>query len=88
MPPSLVLLALVAIAVPTAARAVFGRPRLLVAALLASAIAVVVAQAAGELARLGIGVIGDAQLGAAAFASAIGTTLVMLVEPRAGRARA
>jgi hypothetical protein len=87
MPPSLVVLALVAVAVPAASRAVFGRPRLLLAASIASAIAVVIAQALGELARLGVGVAGDAQLGAAAVASALATALVALVERSGARRR-
>ncbi|HYY53768.1 MAG TPA: hypothetical protein VFA01_00175 [Candidatus Dormibacteraeota bacterium] len=82
MPPSLVLLGLLAIAIPTAARALVGRPRLLAAALLASAIGALIAQVAGELARSGIGVIGDTQLGLAAVASAFATAVVALVEPR------
>lgn len=88
MPPSLVLLALVAVAVPAAARAIVGRPRLIRAALLASAVAVVIAQAIGELSRTGFGVVGDTQLAAAVIASAVGTALVALVEPRRKRARA
>ena len=85
MPPSLVLLGLVAVAVPAGARAVLGRPRLLLAATIASVVAVVIAQTIGELARFGVGVAGDAQLGAAAVASAVATAFVALLER--GRAR-
>jgi len=85
MPPSLVLLGLVAVAVPAVARAVLGRPRLLLAATIASVVAVVIAQTLGELAQLAVGVAGDAQLGAAAVASAVATAFVALLER--GRAR-
>jgi membrane associated rhomboid family serine protease len=88
MPPSLLLLALIAIAIPTAARALLGRPRLLLAALGTSLVGAIVAQAAGELTRVGVGVIGDTQLAAAVAGSVVGTALVMLVEPRRTRARA
>jgi hypothetical protein len=85
MPPSLVLLGLVAVAIPAGAHAFAGRPRLLVAALVASAAAVAVAQALAELSRASAGVVGDAQLGAALIASALATAFVALVEPRRRR---
>ena len=87
MPPSLVLLGLIAIALPAGAHALLGRPRLLLAAFVASAVAVVVAQVAGELARVSVAVVGDAQLGAAVVASAFGTALVALAEPSDNRKR-
>ncbi len=80
MPPSVVLLALVAIAVPSAARAVLGRPRLLFAATLASAIAVLIAQVLGELAGSSIAVVGDAHVGPAVVASALACAVVALIE--------
>ena len=88
MPPALVLLGLVAVAVPAAAHALFGRPRLVIAAVVASAVAVVVAQVAGELARINVAVVGDAQLGAAIVASVFGTALIALAEPSSKRLRA
>lgn len=80
MPASLVLLALVAVAVPSAARAVVGRPRMLLAATLASGVASVAAQVVGELTRTGLGVVGDAQVGAAVVGSALASAVVALVE--------
>ncbi len=80
MPPSVVLLALVAVGVPSAARAIVGRPRLVLASTLASAVAVVVAQVAGEVARSPLAVVGDAQLGPALLASAFASAVVALVE--------
>ena len=74
------LLALVAIGVPSAARAVLGRPRLQIAATLASASGVVVAQVIGELARSPLAVVGDAQVGLALVASAFACVVVALVE--------
>ncbi len=76
----MVLLALVAVGVPSAARAVLGRPRLLLAATLASAVGVVLAQVAGELPRSPVAVVGDAQLGPALVASALASAVVALVE--------
>lgn len=80
MPPSLVLLALVAIGVPSAARALLGRPRLQLAATLASAVASLAAQALGELTRSPTAVVGDTQVGAAVLASVLACAVVALVE--------
>ncbi len=80
MPPSIILLALVAIGVPSVARAVLGRPRLSLASTLASVLAVVLAQVAGELARWSLAVVGDTQIGAALAASAFACVVVGLVE--------
>ncbi len=88
MPPSIALLALVALAVPSGARAVLGRPRLQLAATLAAAIAVTLAQLVGELSRAGLGLVGDAQLGAAVLVSAFACAVVALVEgPHTRRSR-
>lgn len=80
MPPTLVVLALVAVAVPAAARAALGRPRLLLPAMLASAAAAALAQAGADLVRLGLGVVGDTQLGAAVAACVFATAVVALAE--------
>ncbi len=63
MPPALVILALVAIGVPSGVRALFGRPRSLLAGWVAGATAAVFAQSVGELAGWRGGTLGDAQLG-------------------------
>lgn len=73
-------LAVVAIGVPSAARALLGRPRLGLAATLASVIAVVLAQVAGDLGRWSVFVLGDTQLGPALAASAFACVVVALVE--------
>ena len=62
MPPALIPLALVAIGVPAALRAAFGRPRSLGRAWLLALAAVGVAQAAGELTGSRLGMLGDAQV--------------------------
>lgn len=86
MPPAVVPLALVAIGVPAALRALVGRPRALGAAWLAAFAAVAVAQAVGELSGSRVGVLGDAQLLFAAIAALITSALLMLRE-RASRGR-
>ena len=85
MPPAVVPLALVAIGVPAAARALLGRPRALGTAWLAAFAAVAVAQAVGELSGTRIGVLGDAQLLFATVAAAL-TSLLLSVRERASRA--
>lgn len=80
MPPALVPLALVALGVPAAARATFGRPRSLATAWLAAAAAVAVAQVVGELAGVRIGTLGDAQLLLAGVASAVTSGALAVVE--------
>lgn len=82
MPPAIVPLALVALGVPAAFRAVLGRPRALSSAWLAAAAAAAIAQVAGEVTGLRIGVLGDAQLLLAAVASALTSTLVAVLERR------
>jgi hypothetical protein len=87
MPPALILLALLAIGVPSALRAAFGRPRFQLAAVGASAVAVLVAQALGELVRSRVAVIGDTQAGLALIGALAACALVTMVERRAGTAR-
>ena len=82
MPPALIPLALVAIGVPAAVRAALGRPRSLGAAWILAAAAVALAQAAGEIAGLRVGVLGDAQLLLAAVAALMAAFAVSLAEPR------
>ena len=82
MPPALIPLALVAIGVPAALRAVLGRPRSLGAAWILAAAAVALAQAAGEIAGLRVGVLGDAQLLLAAIAALVAAFAVSVAEPR------
>jgi hypothetical protein len=80
VPPALVPLALVAIGVPAALRALVGRPRALGRAWLLAAAAVAVAQAAGELSGGRLGVLGDAQLLYAIAAAAVAAIAVGLAE--------
>ena len=82
MPPALIPLALVALGVPAALRAVLGRPRSLGAAWILAAAAVALAQAAGEISGLRVGVLGDAQLLLAAVAAFVAAFAVSLAEPR------
>lgn len=84
MPPAIVPLALVALGVPAALRAATGRPRALASAWLAAAAAAAVAQVAGELLGLRVGVLGDAQLLAAAALSTLTSAVVALLERREG----
>ena len=86
MPPAVIPLALVAIGVPAALRALVGRPRALGTAWLAAIAAVAVAQAIGELAGSRVGVFGDAQLLFAAVAAAV-TSALLIVRERASRGR-
>ena len=83
MPPDLVPLALVAIGIPAALRAITGRPRALVAAWLAGLVAVAIAQTLGELTSTRVAVLGDAQLGAAVVAALITSVLLVLREAAA-----
>ena len=82
MPPAVLVVALVAIAVPAALKAMWGRPRGLPAAWLASLAAVAVAQSAGELAGSRLGVLGDAQLLLAGLGAALASLAVAAVETR------
>jgi len=85
MPPALIPLALVALGVPAAFRAVLGRPRSLVAAWILAAAAVALAQAAGEIFGSRLGVLGDAQLLLATGAAAVAAFAVSVAEPRGTR---
>lgn len=82
MPPAIVPLALVALGVPAAFRAVLGRPRALGASWLGALAASAVAQAAGELTGTRVGVLGDAHLLYAGAASALVSAAVALLERR------
>jgi len=85
VPPALVALALVAVGVPAAARALLGRPRALGRAWLLAFAAVACAQALGELAGWTAGVLGDAQLLLAGAAAALASTAVAIAEGPAKR---
>lgn len=82
MPPAVIPLALIAVGVPAALRALVGRPRALGAAWIGSAAAVAAAQAVGELLGWRAGLLGDAQLLAAFVAAAAASALVALFEKR------
>lgn len=71
MPPALIPLAVVALGVPAAMRAIIGRPRSLGRAWLLALAAAAIAQAAGELTGTRIGMLGDAQLLFAAFGAGV-----------------
>jgi hypothetical protein len=85
VPPAVVPLALVAIGIPAALRALVGRPRALGLAWLAGVVAVAVAQAAGEISGARVGILGDAQLVPAA-AAALVTSAVIAWRETASRA--
>jgi hypothetical protein len=82
VPPAIVPLALVALGVPAAFRALLGRPRALGASWLAALAASAVAQAVGELSGTRVGVLGDAQLLFAGAASALTSGVIALLERR------
>jgi len=82
MPPALVTVALVALGVPAALRALTGRPRSLGAAWLGAAAAATLAQGLGELLGSRAGVLGDAQVLLAAVGSTLASFAVAAVEPR------
>lgn len=82
MPPALIPLALVALGVPAAMRAAFGRPHSLGAAWVLAVAAVAFAQAAGEISGSRLGVLGDAQLLLAAIAALVASFAVSVAEPR------
>ena len=85
MPPALIPLALVALGIPAALRALLGRPRSLGAAWVLAAAAVALAQAVGEISGSRIGVLGDAQLLLAVVAAAAAAAAVSVAEPRRTR---
>jgi hypothetical protein len=80
LPPAIVVLGLVAIGVPAAVRAAFGRPRALGRSWLLAAALALVAQALGELAGVSLGVLGDAQLALAIVAAGIAAAIVGVAE--------
>lgn len=82
MPPAIVPLALVALGVPAAFRAILGRPRTLGSAWLAAGAIAAVAQVAGEILGLRVGVLGDAQLLLATAGAVLTSTLVAILERR------
>jgi len=82
MPPAVIAVALVAVGVPAALRALLGWPHGLPAAWLASFAAVAVAQSAGELAGYRVGVLGDAQVLLAAVGATLASVGVAVVETR------
>lgn len=82
MPPAVIAVALVALGVPAALRALVGRPNSLAAAWLASLAAAAVAQSIGELAGSRFGVLGDAQLLLAAVGATLASVGVAAVETR------
>lgn len=80
VPPALVVIALVALAVPAAAHALSGRPRGLGTAWLAAMAAAVLAQAAGELVGARFGMVGDAQVALAAAGATLASLGVAAAE--------
>jgi len=74
MPPALIPLLLLAVGVPAALRATFGRPRAIGPAWLLAFVAVLVAQTLGELLGWRSGVLGEAHL----LPAAIGASLASL----------
>jgi hypothetical protein len=83
MPPALVPLALVAVGIPAACRALLGRPRSLRAGWVAAGAAVLLGQAAGELTGLTVGLLGEAQLLLASVGALLASALVAAAERRA-----
>jgi hypothetical protein len=80
LPPALLVLGLVAVGVPAAVHAAFGRPRSLGRASLLAAALTLAAQALGELGGVSLGVLGDAQLLLAAVAAGIAAAIVAIAE--------
>ncbi len=78
-------LALIAIGVPAALRALAGRPQSLLAAWVLAASLAAVAQALGEVLGSRIGVLGDAQVLLAAAAASVAAIAVAVAERRATR---
>ena len=85
MPPTVVVLALVAAGVPAGVRAAFGRPRSLAKACLLALALAASAQAHGELDGVTFGVVGDAQLLLAVVCAVAAAGLVAIAEGRAKR---
>jgi hypothetical protein len=80
MPPAVVVLGLVALGVPAAVRAAFGRPRSLGRAWLLAGALALAAQALGELSGVSLGVLGDTQLALAIVAAGIAAATVAVAE--------
>jgi hypothetical protein len=85
VPPALVPLALLAIGIPAALRAVLGTPRSLGRAWLLALTAVAIAQAAGELTGSRFGVLGDAQVLFAALGALLAALGLAIAEGDAKR---
>lgn len=80
MPPALVPLLLVAIAVPAAVRAAFGRPQAIGPTWLLASVAALAAQAVGELAGVRSGVLGEAHILLAAIGAGLASVIVVAAE--------
>ena len=80
MPPALVPLALVALGVPAAVRAAFGRPKGMLAAWVLSAAAVLAAQTVGEIGGWRTGTLGEAQVLFACAGAALASLAVVVLE--------
>ena len=80
LPPALVPLALVAIGVPAALRAAFGRPKGMAAAWALSFAAALVAQVAGEIGGWRTGTLGEAQVLFAVLGAALASVAVVVLE--------
>ncbi len=85
MPPAVIAVVLIGIGVPAAMRAILGRPRGLPGAWIASLVAVLVAQALGELGGVRSGVAGDAQVALALVGAALASGGVAIAETRRRR---
>lgn len=80
MPPALVPLLLIALGVPAAVRSIFGHPRGIGPAWLLAFVAVLAAQALGELLGSRTGLLGEAQLLPAAIGASLATLTVVARE--------
>jgi hypothetical protein len=80
LPPALVPLALVALGVPAAVRAVLGRPKGMAAAWILSAAAVLAAQTLGEIGGWRTGTLGEAQVLFACCGAALASLTVAVIE--------
>ena len=82
MPPSFAVILIVAVGVPAAIRALWGRPRAIIATHIAAATAALLAQVVGEVAGWRTGVLGDAQLLVSGLAAVGAVFAVALLERR------
>ena len=80
MPPALVPLVLVALGIPAAVRAAFGRPRGMLGAWVLALAAALLAQALGEIGGWRTGTLGEAQVLLAAVGAALATVAVAFLE--------